>query len=73
MPPRDTVRSFAKPESILLFVGIFLVSVYVANRVHSAIYSHASAKWRAGLIRRECEGASEPQPSPTSIVSPSYP
>jgi sortase A len=41
-PRRDTVRRFGKPEIILLLFGIFLVSVYVANRVYSGIYAHAS-------------------------------
>ena len=42
MPPSATIRSFSKLERLLLFFGILLVSVYVANRVYSAIYSHAS-------------------------------
>ena len=42
MPPSATIRSFNKLEKLLLFFGILLVSVYVANRVYSAIYSHAS-------------------------------
>jgi sortase A len=40
--PSGTIRSFSKLEKIWLFFGIFLVSVYVANRVYSGIYSHAS-------------------------------
>lgn len=42
MPPSATIRSFNKLERLLLFFGILLVSVYVANRVYGAIYSHAS-------------------------------
>jgi len=42
MPPRGTVRRFATPERILLCMGIFLVFVYVANRVYSGVYSQAS-------------------------------
>ena len=42
MPPSATIRSFSKLERLLLFFGILLVSVYVANRVYSAMYSHAS-------------------------------
>jgi sortase A len=37
-----TIRGFSKLEKVLLFFGILLVSVYVANRAYSAIYSHAS-------------------------------
>ncbi len=44
MPPSGNIRSFSKPERILLFFGIFLVSVYVTNRVYSGIYSHASVQ-----------------------------
>jgi sortase A len=40
--PSGTIRSLNKLERLLLFFGILLVSVYVANRVYSAIYSHAS-------------------------------
>ncbi len=42
MPPRGIVGRFAKPERILLFIGTFLVCIYVASRVYSGIYSHAS-------------------------------
>lgn len=42
MTPRGTVGRFARPERILLFIGIFLVCIYVASRVYSGIYSHAS-------------------------------
>jgi sortase A len=42
VPPSATIRSFNKLERLLLFFGILLVSVYVANRVYGAIYSHAS-------------------------------
>ena len=42
MPPSATIRSFNKLERPLLFFGILLVSVYVANRAYSAIYSQAS-------------------------------
>ena len=38
------IRSFSKLERILLFFGIFLVSSYVANRVYTGIYSHASVQ-----------------------------
>jgi hypothetical protein len=41
---RATIRSFTKLERLLLFFGILLVSIYVANRVYSAIYSHASVQ-----------------------------
>ena len=44
MPPSATIRRFNKPERILLFFGILLVSVYVANWVYSTIYSHASVQ-----------------------------
>ncbi len=44
MPPSATIRNFNKLEKLLLFFGIFLVSVYVANRAYSAIYSHASVE-----------------------------
>jgi sortase A len=37
-----TIRGFAKLEKFLLLFGILLISVYVANRIYSAIYSHAS-------------------------------
>jgi sortase A len=37
-----TIRSFTKLEKFLLLFGILLISVYVANRAYSAIYSHAS-------------------------------
>jgi sortase A len=40
--PRATIRSFSKLERLLLFFGILLVSIYVANRVYGAIYSRAS-------------------------------
>jgi sortase A len=42
--PSAIIRSFSKPERILLFFGILLVSIYVANRAYSAIYSHASVQ-----------------------------
>ncbi len=42
MPPSATIRSFNKLERLLLLFGILLVSVYVADRVYSAIYSYAS-------------------------------
>jgi sortase A len=42
--PSSTIRSFSKLERVLLFFGILLVSVYVSNRVYSAIYSHASVQ-----------------------------
>jgi sortase A len=44
VPPRGVVRSFSKLEKILLISGIFLVSVYVANRFYSGIYSQASVQ-----------------------------
>jgi sortase A len=40
--PRGTIRSFSNLERLLLFFGILLVSIYVANRVYGAIYSRAS-------------------------------
>jgi sortase A len=42
--PGGTIRSFSKLEKLFLLFGIFLVSLYVANRVYSAIYSHASVQ-----------------------------
>jgi sortase A len=39
-----TIRTFSKLERVLLFFGILLVSVYVANQVYGAIYSHASVQ-----------------------------
>jgi sortase A len=42
--PSATIRSFNKLERLLLFFGILLVSVYVANRAYSAIYSYASVQ-----------------------------
>jgi len=42
--PSGTIRSFSRVERILLFFGIFLISVYVANRVYSGVYSHASVQ-----------------------------
>jgi sortase A len=42
--PSATIRGFNKLERLLLFFGILLVSVYVANRAYSAIYSHASVQ-----------------------------
>ncbi len=44
MLPSGAIRSFSKLERILLFFGIFLVSFYVANRVYTGIYSHASVQ-----------------------------
>jgi sortase A len=38
----NTIRSFSKLEKLLLFFGILLLSVYVANRIYSAVYSQAS-------------------------------
>jgi sortase A len=42
--PSATIRSFNKLDRLLLFFGILLVSVYVANRGYSAIYSHVSVQ-----------------------------
>jgi sortase A len=42
--PSAIIRNFSKLERILLFFGILLVSIYVANRAYSAIYSHASVQ-----------------------------
>ncbi len=42
MLPNGCIRSFSSRERLLLFFGIFLVSIYLANRAYSAIYSHAS-------------------------------
>jgi sortase A len=42
--PSGAIRGFSKPERVLLFFGILLVSVYVSNRVYSAIYSQASVQ-----------------------------
>jgi sortase A len=36
------IRSFSKLEKVLLFFGILLISVYITNRIYSAIYSYAS-------------------------------
>ena len=36
------IRSFSWLERLLLFFGILLVSLYVANWAYSAVYSHAS-------------------------------
>ena len=44
MTPSATIRSLNKLERLLLFFGILLVSVYVANRAYSAIYSYASVQ-----------------------------
>ena len=44
VPPSGVVRSFSTLEKIVLISGIFLVSVYVANRVYSGIYSQASVQ-----------------------------
>ena len=42
MPPSATIRRFNKLERLWLLFGMLLLSVYVANRVYGAIYSHAS-------------------------------
>ena len=42
VPPSGIIRSFSRLERILLFFGIILVSVYVANQVYGAMYSRAS-------------------------------
>jgi len=44
VPPSATIRSFRKLERFLLFFGILLVSIYIANRAYSAMYSHASVQ-----------------------------
>jgi len=38
------IRSFSRFERLLLFFGLLLVSVYIANRAYSAVYSHASVQ-----------------------------
>ena len=38
------IRSFSSLERLLLFFGILLVSIYVANWAYSAIYSRASVQ-----------------------------
>jgi sortase A len=42
VPPSATIRRFNKLERLWLLFGMLLLSVYVANRVYGAIYSHAS-------------------------------
>ena len=42
MRPIGTIRSFSKLETILLLFRNITGLVYVANRIYSAIYSHAS-------------------------------
>jgi sortase A len=42
--PSGAIRSFSRLERILLFFGILLVSVFVANRVYSGMYSQASVQ-----------------------------
>jgi sortase A len=42
--PSGTIRGFSRLERILLFSGILLASVYVANLAYSTIYSHASVE-----------------------------
>lgn len=44
MLPNRTIRSCSWLERILLFFGILLVSVYIANQAYSAIYSNASVQ-----------------------------
>ena len=38
------IRSFSWLERLLLFFGILLVSIYIANLAYSAVYSHASVQ-----------------------------
>ena len=38
------IRGFSWLERILLFLGILLVSVYIANRAYSSVYSRASVE-----------------------------
>ena len=66
MPPSDTIRSLSRLERILLFFGILLIAVYVANRTYSAIYStsslqsfwaaEASAQAQAGIKPQSSSG-----------------
>ena len=44
MPPSATIRGFSKLERLLLFFGVLLVFIYVANRAYSTMYSHASVQ-----------------------------
>ena len=44
MRPNSGFRSFSSRERLLLFFGISLVTIYLANRAYSAIYSHASVQ-----------------------------
>ena len=39
-----TIRSFSSLERLLLFFGIFLVSIYLTNLAYSAVYSRASVQ-----------------------------
>ena len=42
MQRNSTVRGFSRLERVLLFCGMLLVSVYIASRFYSAIYSRSS-------------------------------
>lgn len=39
-----TIRSFSSLERLVLFFGILLVSIYIANWAYSAVYSRASVQ-----------------------------
>ena len=42
MQLNNTVRSFSRPERVLMFCGILLVSVYIGSRFYGVIYSRSS-------------------------------
>jgi sortase A len=54
----STVRGFSRPERVLLFCGMLLVSVYIASRFYSAIYSRSSLQsfWASQAVARTTVG-----------------
>ena len=63
MLPGANIRSFGSLERLLLFFGIFLVSIYLANLAYSTVYSHASVQsfW---ISRASAQTAVEAHPQP---------
>ena len=56
-----------KPEAALLAIGLALLAIFLAFRIHSVIASHAALREFAALSRQVSEGAVAPLAEPSGV------